>query len=316
MMPWTVDQLLLSTRFRAGLPSDNADQQFTDANLLQLCNEEAVSWLTPLELEMRQEYLIASVFYPLANAAGQQNNFYIPSQAVGNRVRLVRMCDGQKNPIGPQIEQIDPKDVRNIWIPGIWGSFYIQDNALILIGNLPQGYFLRVDYELRLSTLVSATACAQITNIVGDVVTCGGGLPGTFVNGALLDFVAGGSPFTLLGTLTCPTPVGNTLTFSSPPPSAQGRAAQIGDWLAISGTSPFIGLPQEVFPMFAQYMATKCQEIKGDQKIEVTEAKLAQVKRQVKGILAPRALGNRKAPGSMLGQIVGPGIWGWPSGGF
>lgn len=316
MLAWTNDQLLLTTRFRAGLPSDGADQQFTDANLYQLSNEEIVSWLTPLVLKMRQEYLIQSKFYPLANASTNLNNFYIPANAVGNRVRLVRMCDGQKNPIGPQLEQIDLKDVRNVWIPGIWGSFYIQDNAVVLIGNLPQGYFLKIDFEMRLPTLVSATACAQITSIVGDVVTCSGGLPGTFVNGALLDFIAGDSPFITLGTLVCPTPVGNTLTFTSPPPSAEGRSAQVGDWLAISGTSPFIGLPQEVFPLFAQYMAVKCQEIKGDVKIEVSQAKMKEVKDQVMSILAPRSLGNRKTPGSMLGQIIGPGIWGWPTGGF
>jgi hypothetical protein len=226
------------------------------------------------------------------------------------------MTDGQHNPIGPQLEQIDIKDVRNVFIPGIWGSFYIKDNAIVLIGNLPQGYFLRIDYEGRLSTLVPAAQCAQITSIAGDIVTCGGGLPTTFVNGALLDFVAGTSPFTNLGTLPCVTPVGNTITFASAPPSAQGRSVQVGDWLALSGTSPFMALPQEVFPLFAQYMATKVLEIKGDKDIAVTQAKLQEVKREVMGVLAPRALGNRKTPGSMLGQIVGPGIWGWPTGGF
>jgi len=310
--PWTNDQLLTSVRFRAGLPSDSADAQFGDANLLQLANEEVTSWLTPIVLEMRQEYLINQVDYSTANAAGQQNNFYIPSNAVGNRIRLCRMLDGQHNPIGPQLEQIDLKDVRNTWTPGIWGCFYIQDNALVLIGNLPQGYFLRINYEQRLSTLVLVARCAQITGISGLAVTCAGGLPATFVNGALLDFVAGTSPFTGLGTVTCPTPVANTLTFTSALPSAEGRTVQVGDWLALTGTSPFIGLPQEVFPLFVQYMATKVQEIKGDKLIEVTQAKLQEVKRQTVSILAPRSLGNRKAPGSMLGQVVGPGIYGWP----
>ncbi len=312
MNPWTTDQLLTSVRFRSGLPSDAADAQFNDTNLLQLANEEVVSWLTPLVLEMRQEYLINQVDYSFATASGQQNNFYIPTNAVGNRIRLARILDSQHNPIGPQLQQIDLKDVRNLWLPNAWGTFYIQDNALVLVGTLPQGYFLRINYEQRLSTMVQTTRCAQITGISGLVVTCSGGLPGSFVNGALLDFVAGTSPFTGLGTVTCPTPVANVLTFTSALPTAQGRSVQVGDWLALTGTSPFIGLPQEVFPLFVQYMATKVQEIKGDRLIEVTEAKLETVKREVKSILAPRSLGNRKTPGSMLGSVVGPGVWGWP----
>jgi hypothetical protein len=266
---------------------------------------------------MRQEYLINQVDYSFSTAVNQQNNFFIPSNAVGNRIRLARMLDSQHNPIGPQLQQIDIKDVRNVWAPGAWGSFYIQDNALVLIGNLPGGYFLRINFEQRLSTMVQVARCAQITSISGTTVTCSGGLPSapaTFVNGALLDFVAGTSPFIGLGTAACVTPVANAITFASALPSAQGRSVQVGDWLALTGTSPFLGLPQETFPLFAQYMATKVQEIKGDRLIEVTQAKLAEVKRQVMGILSPRALGNRKAPGSMMGQIVGTGVWGYPGG--
>jgi hypothetical protein len=308
MLPWTNDQLLVSIRFRSGLPNASVDEYFDDASLYQLLNEELTAWLTPMVLEMRQEYLGNNVDYPI----GQTNTFYIPSSAVGGRLRCVRMCDGQHNPIGPQLEQLDIKDVRNVWIPGIWGSFYIRDNAVILIGNLPQGYFLRLDYESRLSTCVSSLVCTQITAIAGNVVTCSGGYgSAAFVAGQQVDFIAGTTPYTVLGTMTFPTPSGNDATFPSLP-SAQGRTVQVGDWLSLTGTSPYIALPQEVFPLVAQWMAVKVQEIKGDQKIEVSEVKYTQVMRQVKGILAPRSLGNKKAMGTMLGQVIGPGIWGWP----
>jgi len=154
MTPWLNDQLLTSIRFRSGLPATNIDEYFSDDNLLQLLNEEITAWLTPLVLEMRQEYLVNTIDYPIGNS----NQFYIPSGAVGGRLRCVKMCDGQHNPIGPQLEQIDIKDVRNVWIPGIWGSFYIKDNCVILIGNLPQGYYLRMDYEMRLATCCPPSA--------------------------------------------------------------------------------------------------------------------------------------------------------------
>ena len=312
MQSWTNDTLLTSIRFRSGLPSTTIDEYFDDANLYQLLNEELTSWLTPLVLEMRQEYLVHSIDFPFAG----NNTFYIPAQAVGGRLRCVRMTDGQHNPIGPQLEQIDIRDVRNTFIPGIWGAFYIEDNALILIGNMPQGYFLRMDFETRLSTCVSATACAQITALSGSVVTCGGGFPAGYTNGAKVDFVAGDSPYTLLGTAVFPTPVGNVATFAAALPSAEGRSVQVGDWVCLAGTSPYVGLPQEVTPLVAQYMATKVLEIKGDTDIQVTQAKYKELLRQVKGVLGPRSLGNRKTPGSMLGNVLGPGLWGFPSGGF
>lgn len=311
MFAWNNNTLLASIRFRAGLASTTIDEYFTDANLLQLLNEELTSWLTPMVLEMRSEYLINSIDYAIGSNGG--NAFYIPSGAVAGRLRCLRMCDGGHNPVGPQLEQIDIKDARNLW-GGIWGSFFFKDNAVVLTGVLPQGYYLRMDYEGRLSTCVSPTACAQITAISGTAVTVAS-IPSGYTSGVLIDFIAGSSPFTNLGTAALTAPSGNTFTFAAALPSAQGRAVQVGDWIALTGTSPFIALPQEVVPLVAQWMAVKCQEIKGDQKIDVSQAKYKEVQRQVVSVLAPRSLGNKKTPGSMLGAVMSTGFFGWPGGG-
>lgn len=305
-MTWSADETLASIRVRGDLL--DSDARFTDANLLMLINEEVSAFLVPLIASFHSEFFITTKDIQLT--PGIDRHFYLPGDAVANRLRLIQYLDANKRVV-QSLDQLDPRDAENSYFGGFlgnYGTYFHRGNKVVVLGPIPANWFLRFSYERRVSELVLEADCAQVTDIASNVVTVSS-VPATFNTDTIADFVQGSSPWDTIDTQPITNIAGLNITLASVPTSLAE-----GDFICLTGTAPRLQVPQECIPVLRQYLAAYCNSIKGAE--GETQAALALMEKSAKEmrkVLAPRNIGNKKAVGGGLGRAVG----GWPgTGGF
>jgi hypothetical protein len=161
MANYTVDALLLPTLKRRGL-LPNTQETLADTDYLALANDELQSYIVPLILRAREEYLVTST--DIAVVAGTQA-YPIPSRAVGGKVRNVQISDATSSTTYRQLARVEPEQCPDVGSGGgMWG-YYFQGNNIVLSASPTSGGTLRVTYHLMPSELVAVAQCAPITSI-------------------------------------------------------------------------------------------------------------------------------------------------------
>jgi hypothetical protein len=167
-------------------------------------------------------------------------------------------------------------------------EFYFMGNSIVL-PQIPTTGSVRQWHYRRPNALVATSACAQVTNIASNVVTCTT-VPTTFTTSYTYDFIKNTPHFDWLAIdqsiSAVVTGSSGTITFSSTPPSTLA----IGDWVCLSEQAPIPQIPVECMPLLEQRCVVKIQEIQGYfEKAKISQAKLEEMEKDVFGIISPRA---------------------------
>lgn len=300
---YIVDNLVNSLKLR-GLPP-SSQQTFTQDGFIQVLSEEMMTNIVPLMDSVSEEYFVTNkdlTFDP------NQSVYQIPPRAVGGKLRDVVFVDNMNNEIN--LPRLRPEDIKTRsqfirYQPAPWG-FYIKDNAVnLFLGQTPNtqaGYpILRLKYFRRPNILTAAANAAQITGIVGNMVTVTA-IPSAWSTANTFDVIDGVPGFTSHGDdLTINLIMGTSITFDSLPSSVA-----VGDWVALANYSPIPQIPPEAHLLLAQYGAAKVLEAMGDiAGMSAALGKAEQMKAQFLMIITPRV------EGSVIKLVSRSGIGDW-----
>jgi len=296
---YTTTELLSTLRLLPLMPSVQA--LFSDDNLLTILTFEMVSKIYPIIDNQSEEYFVTLDDIPYNPA---QKQYQIPSRTLGGKLRAVSFVDSNNNEI--RIPRLRPEDIMSnvnatglAINPALWG-FYLSNNMVQLYlgsytGSSQSYKFLRLRYIRQPNQLVAVDACAQITAIVGNVVTVNA-VPGTFTTTQDYDMISNTPNFTALqDDSVCTNISGLSMTFSHIPTDLLGNVTlQVGDWICLSGQSPVAQIPfTPGYDLLLQLGAAKCLEIHGDvQGFNIAMSQASDMKNYLISVVTPRVDGN------------------------
>ncbi len=296
--PYITDVLLPTLRLLPLMPSVQA--LFTDANLLTIMTFEMTSKIIPLIDNQAEEYFIHVDDIPYD---GQATVFSIPSRALAGKLRSVSFVDANQNEV--RIPRLRLEDIMSnvnatglAINPALWG-FYLRNNQVILYlgsstGNNNNFPFLRLRYVRQPNALVLSTACGEVTNIAGDVVTVDS-VPSAFTTGSTYDLISNSPQMfdSLLddATITAIDTMAKTITFTT---GTVPAGLQVGDWVCLANQSPIPQIPYSPgFDLLLQLSAAKCLEIHGDvQGYNVAMSQASDMKSYFISVITPRVDAN------------------------
>ena len=315
-----VTTLLKRAKLQEMIPS--SDVTFSDADLLELMNQELLSSVVPLIITAREEYMVVTRDYTLpAINAGQitnvQNWITIPAEATGLRLRDVYMLDSIGNFVN--LPRLNPEQIASYttiafmgtsgigWTGG-YGGFYLQGNRLYIYPYWSANVrSIRITYERRPAKLNLTSDSAQIYSIVGDTITVGPS-SGIWTPGSYVDFVQNDTPHDYVTDVTAtqalytsPIPLqavqiqdvsGSSYTFQY----GVTDSLKVGDWMCNYGYAPFAQfLPPEASPLLVQLTSLRALEALGDREgQQMALEKYKKMAHDLTNLISPRVEGKSK----------------------
>lgn len=181
--PWmTSNDLIEAVKRKISFPI--AENTYTDDDILKFANDEMDIAQVPTILEYHQEYLVASLIYPLRS---DTNRYPVPNRAIGMKVRDVAWVDSAGNLFEMTRIQADDKAFfqRSIGANQAVHKLYIEGDYLVLTPspvNQPSGslviyYFMepnRLVKNERAAIIESFSKTLTVDNsslTAGDTVT-------------------------------------------------------------------------------------------------------------------------------------------------
>lgn len=282
---YTTDALLDTTRTDCLTPE--ADALFTNTRLLSILTFEQMTTLVPQIMAVQEEYFVHVTDIPLVST---QTAYDMPERAIGKKLRDVCLVDTSGNEV--YLARVNPSDVKfysqvNTANSNQWQEvFYLQNNSVMLLpGISPQYAYLRLRYYRRPSNLCATGSAGQITviNTLTKTITVAA-IPGTWVVGNTVDFIDSTPSFDSLQDDAAITLISNQdITFAALP-----TGLAVGDWVALSGTTPIPQLPYEAHPILAQLGACKALEAMGDANVKMAWARYQQMSQSFYKVITPR----------------------------
>lgn len=306
-MARTTANLIADVRARVAAPASASDGLVSDAELLELANEELRGEVANLIIAMRSQYWVRT--YDVAITSGVAS-YRIPDRALGQTLHDVTIVEG---PIASPTREYNavfvPTSERYVWTGAQWApgrspfAFALEGGNLVLI-PVPNGqgsYTLRMRYYARPSTLVETSAAAAIVaaNSTTQVELATEPPTALQVSGALVDIVRGDGMFgatfedRVVSAFVSPD---MDIDASTPIVLADVATAVTGgrtDWLCEAGTTVYPPLPDAVYPYLVAITARAYAEAVGDQRAISVAAQLAERKREAAmGQMTPRVDGE------------------------
>lgn len=304
----TTKKLIASIKRRCMIPT--SQDTFTDADLIDFCNEEMMIGIVPKLMQMKEEYL---VFDEYVKIESEVSAYTVPERALGSKLREASYVDsidqGTANSNEYELTQIGVDDrytmSNNTIETSNWKQFYMEGADLVLfpdVGSNPSGY-IRFFYHIRPGTLVQDAEVAVIASIdrtTGVILLANA--PTKFQTGKQYDFVRARSPHNIIS-------IDKTATnFSSGVKTIQFDLAdipknlQVGDYISSAGESCIPSVPTELHSILAQRVAQRVLESIGDtQGLTNATAKLQEMEMNMSIMLqsrvegAPRKVVNRNS---------------------
>lgn len=251
---WLSDELIADVRRLGHLSVDDPDA--SDTEILAVLNRVMERRFVALIRKVRADYYIG--FEDQAIVADQQD-YRIPVRSTTNSVRNVVWVDttGRERPLDP-VALTDRHGYATL--RGYPCGYAVQDDYLILLPkpNSSVGT-LRVYFERRPSTIVLTSACQVVGDVlVGNSVAYFAVDDPTGFTDVPIDVVRGTPPFSLAvrdGTYENGFILGYHINLQS-----HDRAPAAGDYLCLSGETPFPQLPPEMHPLLA--LATAAEHLR------------------------------------------------------
>lgn len=283
-MTYTSDDIVKS--IKRGITEPNFQSLMTDEDLLQLVDEESLSYIVPILMSLRFEFLITVEQKSIVNS---QDEYDIPYRALGRVLRDVYFV---MNDSRSRLFYVQPEDIHiyaNNGTSGIPKGFCFRgDKVKIVPTSSDTGAFLEFSYHTRPSKLCLTSAAGKITAINGLAVTLDKLPSGVTLIGDLCDIIQGKQGCSLLAYDQAVTNVsGTTLTFASLP-----TGLVKGDWIAAPERSPVLQIPEEGMQVLAQSTQCRVLEAIGDTEgYQISKSRLEEKVRHFKDLLTPRVEG-------------------------
>lgn len=264
----TTTDLLNSITSRGLVPTNQ--NTYTQAQILQLADEELQIGLLPLVISTQEEYYATYKDYPVFATA-----YTLPERAVGGKLRALVLVDSAGNE--QPIMRIEFEDIPYQFDMG----YYFRGNEIVFT-RAPTST-VRMYYHTRPSHLILTSECGLVATVGATSVDLSS-VPATFATTATYDVVSSTAPCKVRALdISVSSFVGVTANFPALPVVA------VGDYLCLSGQSPCIQLPYELIPILAQRVAVKVLEGIGDvDGMKRAQEKLHEMEPRAFRLLEPR----------------------------
>ena len=247
--------------------------------------------LLPHIRRARSEYYVTSYDYAVD---GSTNTFRIPALSQSGGLRDVVYIDSNGN--GASIPRIPLEDRDNYaqgasisWPIGL--AFCVQGDKVVLLpsdAGSSASFTLRLRYYRRPSRLILSTSAALITDIDGADYTASGGA-NDVDNGDSVDVIEANPNFDWLETAQTVSVAGTLISFQQ----ALTSGAAVGDYIAETGTTPVVQLPEGLHPVLTNAVTVRVFELLGNsQAAGVAQAKLDKALANVESMIEPRIEGE------------------------
>ena len=314
---YTTDSLIASVKRRITLP--DAQNLYSPTDLINFMGDELSSTCIPLVHSVQQEYWVQKIDVPLVQ---NQTNYTIPIRGITNGLRLVTLLDTNGNEIDYPLLRPEMTASSYNWLSPYSTStlygFYLENDHIVMFPNsvvTNPVNTVRFRIERQPSQLCATSEAGQITNISGQDVTVNV-IPADWTTFLTYDLINGQPQFQSKGddfvvsNLDMGTQI---ITFTTTLPANLA----VGDWIAVSNTSPIPQLPYQMFPYLAQCVATKCLEGMADTQIlQAAQQKVALMKEDLLKLMQPRDMGNVQTIVNRGGLFDNGQFWGWGSGNY
>lgn len=266
VLRYDAQALIESVRNQARLPDVDAPGSL-DSDILRHLNEELVDKLLPAIIAAREE---DNVYTERRTLTANVSRYQLNKRAAGPRVREIMY----RNDGGAQ-RHLDKIDRRMRARYGNTATdqpraFYLEWNNLVIVPPLGAASgVLDISYYFRPSTivLIEETAIVTARDLAAGTVTCGGGVPTTFLTGLAYDIHGpdSGGQIRLFDKVA--TLAGNVLTFAAVDinGSVEGTyAPQVGDFVCLAGECAVPFVPYEFHSILAKMTALIFLRQQGD----------------------------------------------------
>lgn len=270
----TTTQLIASVRRRTFIKSDDPD--FTDADILEMLNEQIGSYLCDLIRPYVANYALRQEDTLLV---ANQSDYSIPVRALNGTTEAIGIVDPTGVVPGYRLVYYDPQDaillqtMQNSTVPVAYNMpgnvIRLYPTPGSLIGTTPTTT-LRVQYFQRPSELVDPAAVGVVSSVADGSpaysVVLASDAPATFVTGAEVEFVSAQPGYGVLGSVgVIASASGPNVTVTGTLPTAP-YVPQAGDYLCLKDQAPVCTfIPLEFQECLLQWVAIKMLEAKGDQ---------------------------------------------------
>lgn len=294
----------------------SSQQDWPDVRLLRVINREIDAFLVPFIEEARKEHFDTYTDTPLVDG---QATYYLPSKAMGGKLRAAQLVDASGNPYAPLVE-IPLEQGINLGVSigsvqqGIPSRYWFKGNQMVL-SPTPSGsatLSLRLYHPNRPSTLVTNSACIQVTSLPGGAPTGSlrigftGTAPVTYAVSTSVDAVQNRAGFDVLLSGTISAVAAGTLDITGTQPAE----LQVGDWICLADTAPVVtgAIPDMVIGCLIKKVALEVMAGKADDgAFNRLRVLLEMDKRQARQFLRRRNEGDHpKASGGMHRFKTGP----------
>ena len=280
-MIYTTANLIDSIVTRAQLPdTTNTKTISAPANLLNLATEEMRIKLVPFVMDSHKDFYVRTLDIPLV---AYQTDYPLPTRAIGNVIRSLRMVNGTTDmPLIP----VERDEVPTMTAAQPFGYFFENNNIVLYPAPSSTGPVLRLRYFIRPNRLEQVINCAQISAInTGLNQVTVSTIPTAWGTGTVVDLISQINPYSCSAIdQAISTVSGTTITFAALPSSLA-----VNDFIALAEYSPLPQMPEEYQPVLSQMVVCKCLEATGDR--QGLAAALADLKINVKNavsLITPR----------------------------
>lgn len=261
-MATLTDTFIKGVKRRITIPANQS--LLDDSDILDLADDAIIDDILPMLISAQQNYFVYP--YQTALVPGQES-YDIPYRAVGRGLRELKVSLDDTNTSINDLVQIELENRYDFALTsGNPVGYYFQGDKIILVPTPEsQSQALLYWYEVPPSKLVLPTAAAKIisisvgvtsTDLVVDLV------PNTFLSGTIVDLVQARSGNSILNFDSVITNItGTTITIAN---DQVNTSTVVGDYIALSGESPVIQIPNEARSLLETMTAISVLEAIGD----------------------------------------------------
>lgn len=240
---YTTTQMLTTLKKRAMVPS--SQDTYQDSDLLSVLDDTIIDYVVPLIMDNREEFFVEKA----DTSIGSDSSFDIPVRAMGIVLRdILRVTSGGDV---YSIARLEPEDLEYYNNASSYQKnvFYLENDKVYLLGSYNDSDSIRLKYYRRPNNLVAESACAKVSSVVGNVVSCES-VPSTWTTADTFDVIKGSPHFRSLGDEQSATDVdttADTITFTSAP-----SGIEAGDWICLTGTAPVAQIPYDAYSLLIE----------------------------------------------------------------
>lgn len=316
-MGHTTDDLLTRAKLYSFFPSSTGGPPLTDAEILQLADDDLQNYVFPKVLASSGEWRVTD--YAIALAAST-STYRLPSRAHLGRLRDLLYINASSERWSVPV--IDPEMLGTLYTSAQTASspdrFYFADGSIALypaIGTSPTGSLL-AKYYMRPGTLVATSAAACITAI-GAADTGGAGyrrftcsnVPASVTASVTLDLIRadGGFETSHIDLAVHARTVGASGTIDIIETALSTTKIAVGDYFCLAGESCIPQIPNAMHAWLARRTAVCILEQTDPTAIQRAQDKADETESAIVSTLGPRIDGEPMPminPFSTLRQLM------------